>query len=152
MRILVLSDSHGDFFALKKAIDAQPQAEAVIFLGDGHRDMEKAMPFLEGKRIYCVKGNNDFHCTYPKNQIITEGGLRIYIAHGHYEYVKSSYSGLISVASRNNCQLALHGHTHLQREENANGLKIFCPGAIIKDQYGVIDIVENGFICIGMKI
>ena len=152
MRILVLSDSHGDFFSMKKAIEDQPTAEAVVFLGDGHIDFERAKPLLEGKRIYEVCGNNDFHCKYPKNQIINEGGLKIYITHGHYEYVKSSLARLISISKRNNCQLVLYGHTHLQQEDTVDGIKFFCPGALRADEYGVIDIVDNGFMCIGIKL
>ena len=152
MRILVLSDSHGDFFSMKKAIEAQPTAEVVVFLGDGHMDFERAKPLLEGKRIYEIQGNNDFHCKYPKSQIINEGGLKIYITHGHYEYVKSSLARLNSICRRNSCQLALYGHNHRQQEDNADGIKFFCPGALLQDEYGVIDIVDNGFICIGIKM
>ena len=152
LRILVLSDSHGDFSSMKRAIEAQPTAEVVVFLGDGHYDFEKAKPLLEGKRIYEIQGNNDFHCKYPKNQVIEEGGLKIYITHGHYEYVKSSLGKLITLSKRNNCQLALYGHTHTQKEDNVDGIKLFCPGALRQDEYGVIDIVDNGFICIGIKL
>lgn len=152
MRILVLSDSHGDYYAMKKAIEAQPDAEVVIFLGDGHLDFEHAKPLLADKRIYCVQGNNDFHCKYPKNSIITEGNLRIYITHGHYEYVKSTLSGLISISKRNNCQLALYGHNHRQQEDVCDGIRMFCPGALLSDEYGVVDIIDNGYICIGMKV
>jgi putative phosphoesterase len=137
---------------MKKAIEAQPTAEVVVFLGDGHIDFERAKPLLEGKRVYEIQGNNDFHCKYPKNQIINEGGLKIYITHGHYEYVKSSMGKLISIAKRNDCQLVLYGHTHLQQENNCAGIKLFCPGALRSDEYGVVDIVDNGFICIGIKI
>ncbi len=152
MRILVLSDSHGDYFSLKKAIDAQPTAEVVIFLGDGYTDFEKCRHFLENKKVYCVRGNNDFHCDYPKNAIIEENGVKIYLTHGHYEYVKSGLGGLISVSRRNNCKLALYGHTHVQQEDNYAGIKMFNPGSIRNDEYGIIDIVDNGFICIGVKM
>lgn len=152
MRILVLSDSHGDYFSMKTAIEAQPTAEAVVFLGDGHLDLERCKPLLEGKRVYAVKGNNDFHCDYPKCQVINEGGMSIYITHGHCEYVKSSLSRLMTVAKENDCPLALYGHTHRQQEDNFDGVKMFCPGAIKNDEYGVIDIIENGYICIGIKL
>ncbi|MBR5203439.1 MAG: YfcE family phosphodiesterase [Clostridia bacterium] len=152
MRILVLSDSHGDYFSMKKAIDAQSSAEVVVFLGDGHIDFERCKPLLEGKRIYAVKGNNDFHCDYPKNAIINEGGIKIYITHGQYEYVKSSLGRLISVAKENECHLALYGHTHMQQEDSCDNVKLFCPGALRSDEYGVIDIVDGGFICIGIKL
>lgn len=152
MRILVLSDSHGDYFTMQKIIKAQPDAEVVIFLGDGHTDFERCKYLLDGKRIYAVKGNNDFHCDYPKFQVINEGGINIYITHGHYEYVKSSLSRLIAVANDNNCALALYGHRHQQREDYSDGVKLFSPGAIRDDEYGVIDIVDSGYICIGIKI
>ncbi len=137
---------------MKKAIEMQPDAEAVVFLGDGHRDFERARPLLEGKRIYTVCGNNDFHCDYPKNQIIEENGLRIYITHGHYEYVKSSLGRAQGIAAQNGCQLVLYGHTHFQKEDNFNGVKLFCPGSLRSDEYGVVDIIDNGFICIGIKM
>ncbi len=152
MRILVLSDSHGDYFTMKKAIDAQPTAEVVVFLGDGYRDFERCLPLLDGKRIYAVKGNNDFYCDYPKSQIINEGGISIYITHGHYEYVKSSLGRLVTVAKENNCPLALYGHKHQQQEANCDGVKLFSPGALKDDEYGVIDIIDGGFICIGIKL
>lgn len=137
---------------MKKAIEAQPTAEVVVYLGDGHIDFERAKPLLEGKRVYAIQGNNDFHCKYPKNQIINEGGLKIYITHGHYEYVKSSMGRLISIAKRNDCHLVLYGHTHNQQEDNVDGVKLFCPGALRQDEYGVVDIIDNGFICIGIKL
>lgn len=152
MRILVLSDSHGDYFSMKRAIEAQPTAEVVVFLGDGHYDFERCKPLLEGKRIYAVKGNNDFHCDYPKYQVINEGGMNIYITHGQYEYVKSSLSRLLSVARKNDCPLALYGHNHRQQEDNSDGVRMFCPGALQNDEYGVVDIVDNGYICIGIKL
>ncbi len=152
MRILVFSDSHGDIYAMKKAIDAQPTAEAVIFLGDGYLDFEKCKSLLDGKRVYRVRGNNDFHCDYPRNAIIEEGGLKIYITHGHYEYVKSGLGNIISISKRNNCKLALYGHTHRQQEDNYEGIKMFNPGSIRNDEYGVVDIIDNRFICIGIKL
>ncbi len=152
MRILVFSDSHGQYKAMQKAIEAQPTAEAIIFLGDGHRDFEYCKKFIGDRRIYAVKGNNDFHCEYPLRQTITEGGENIYICHGHYEYVKSTLGGLLTKAKETNCKIAIHGHTHQQRVEYYEGIHIFCPGALYNDEYGVIDITEKGIICIGMRV
>jgi predicted phosphodiesterase len=66
---------------MKKAIEAQPTAEVVVFLGDGLHDFERCASLLKGKRVYAVKGNNDDGFDYPKNQIISVGGIRIYITH-----------------------------------------------------------------------
>lgn len=152
LRILVFSDSHGQYLPMKKAIEAQPDAEAIIFLGDGHCDFEYCKQFINNKRIYAVKGNNDFHCEYPLRQLINEGEENIYICHGHYEYVKSSLSGLLVKAGENHCKIALYGHTHRQQTDYCNGIYTFCPGALYNDEYGVIDITDKGIICIGMKV
>lgn len=152
LRILVFSDSHGQYKPMKKAIEAQPDAEAIIFLGDGHRDFEYCKQFIGDKRIYSVKGNNDFHCEYPLRQIITENGKNIYITHGHYEYVKSSLAGLLIKARESDCKIALYGHTHRQQTDYCDGIYTFCPGALYDDEYGVIDITDKGIICIGMKV
>ena len=152
MRILVLSDSHGDYATIEKVIKAQPTAEVVVFLGDGIRDLERCKALLEGKRVHVVKGNNDSTFDYPKNEVISVGGVKIFITHGDAEGVKATLSRLIGVVQENDCRLALYGHTHRQGEDNGDGVKLFNPGAIYLDEYGVIDIIDGGFICIGVKI
>ena len=49
MRVLVVSDSHGDSISLRRAILAQPKAEVVIHLGDGEVEAQrlKALNCLE---------------------------------------------------------------------------------------------------------
>ena len=42
MRILVVSDSHGNDGNLRRAILAQPKAEVVIHLGDGEEELLRA--------------------------------------------------------------------------------------------------------------
>lgn len=46
MRVLVVSDTHRDRWALQKAILAQPKAEVVVHLGDGEQEA------LEAKRSF----------------------------------------------------------------------------------------------------
>ena len=147
-----MSDSHGDYLTMKKAIDAQPTAEVVVFLGDGYYDFERCKPLLEGKRVYAVKGNNDTNCDYPKNQVISVGGLKIYITHGNSELVGLTLGEIVGIANENDCKLALHGHTHIQAEAYYDGVRVFCPGAIKNDEYGIVDIVNGGIICIRVKI
>ena len=40
MRIVVVSDSHKDFYSLQKAVLSQSSAEVVVFCGDGNEDMD----------------------------------------------------------------------------------------------------------------
>ena len=152
MRLLVFSDSHRyGSMVMRKAILNQPTAEAVIFLGDGSDDFKNCEDLLKGKRIYSVRGNNDFYCDAPKSQVINEGNINIYITHGHYDYVKSSLDTLLSNAKSNNCKLALYGHTHLQQIDYVDGIYLFNPGALMDYKYGVVDITDKGIMCIGME-
>ena len=54
MRILVVSDTHGDFYSLKKAIDEQKQAEVVIHCGDSRDELDeiKMMWYNLAKDLY----------------------------------------------------------------------------------------------------
>ena len=65
MRIVVFSDSHRDFFALKKAVDAQPGASLFLHLGDHIRDMEDLQDCYPEKAILGVPGNCDFGSDAP---------------------------------------------------------------------------------------
>lgn len=65
MRLLVVSDSHGDSYALYRAIQQQPAAQVVIHLGDGENDMEQAMGLCGEKRVICVRGNCDWGSMLP---------------------------------------------------------------------------------------
>lgn len=136
---------------MKKAIEAHPEAEAVVFLGDGERDFDNCRDCLQGKRIYTVAGNNDFYSKAPKRLVICENEVSIYLTHGHYEYVKSSKQGLLTAAKNAGCSIALYGHTHIQAVDYAEGIHLFCPGALMNGEYGMVDITDKGIICLPVK-
>ncbi len=152
MRILVISDSHGNSSAMRQVIENNPDAELVVFLGDGVPNFSSCQNLLTGKRSLAVKGNNDFYCDLPKSRIITEDGVNIYMTHGHYEYVKSGLSGLLSEAKKNNCTLALYGHTHIQKADYCDGIHLFCPGTLMCGSYGIVEITDGNISCIGTKL
>ena len=53
MRILVVSDTHGNDSSMRRAILAQPKAEVVIQLGDGEEEL------LRAKRAFPEKMSRD---------------------------------------------------------------------------------------------
>ena len=65
MRLLVLSDSHGRKNLLLKAVELHPEADAVIFLGDGERDIEFLKEIYPELKLYAVCGNCDFNSANP---------------------------------------------------------------------------------------
>ena len=60
MRILVISDTHGNEQGLLQAIEEQPSARAVIHLGDGAREAQAAADHFPGLPFYSVRGNCDW--------------------------------------------------------------------------------------------
>ena len=61
MRIIVFSDSHGGARCIAEALMMHPEAQAVIHLGDGERDMAALGSLLEGKRLLADSGNCDLY-------------------------------------------------------------------------------------------
>ena len=114
MTILVFSDSHGKEGNINRALERQPERpDAVIFLGDGLRDLE----YLDiNAPTYAVRGNCDVWSVdvsdAPYERLITVGGKRIFITHGHNYGVKSTLSPLIRRAVELDADIALFGHTH----------------------------------------
>ncbi len=160
MEILVFSDSHGRRERIEEAILRQiKKPDAVIFLGDGLRDIQNAE--LGGIDVYAVSGNCDavsiFCESAPTEQNLIFGGKRIFFTHGHRYGVKSTWTPLIFEAAARGADIVLFGHTHEAAEgcissDNRYGIKtdkpiyIMNPGSIGTYPYsfGVITIDREG--------
>lgn len=149
MRILVFSDSHGSGRAMQKAIDDHPEAEHIIFLGDGEEEFDELPLFYAGRNFYAVRGNCDWHSKKPTQLLISLGGKKIFASHGHVQNVKYGYEGLIAAAKSQGADIALFGHTHRAVEFYDDGLYVMNPGSISRpasghSSYGIVDITPAG--------
>lgn len=152
MRILVLSDSHGDYLSLKTAISNHPTAEVIVFLGDGERDLDRLGNLLENKFVIRVKGNCDFASLLPENHIQTIEGKRIFATHGYIENVKFGDDRLIYKGQSLDAHIILYGHTHVPVSKYVDGVYVLNPGSIRDGNYGFVDITEKGVMCVNAKI
>ena len=151
MKCLIFSDSHGNPFYMKRAIDRNPDAEVIFFLGDGISDAE-ALAIDDKCRMWiAVKGNCDFSsffCNRPLNKTeeITLEAKKIMITHGDVYGVKGGLENLSIAARSRGADIVLFGHTHMPHESFCDGLYLFNPGSISKPQYsfGVLTITEKG--------
>ena len=135
------------------AIEREPSAEIVYFLGDGCHDYEDAIEIYGNKKAFiCVRGNCDMYCDYPANDIRSIEGAKIYATHGYVERVKYGTYDLEYAAREAGCNIALFGHTHEALSKYSNGIHLFNPGSIKHGQYGVIDITDSGIICFNKYI
>ncbi len=79
MRILVVSDSHGDIFHLMQAVREQPRAEVILHLGDGEREaMELRDKLPAGCTLIQVRGNNDWGSRAPLTEERVLEGKRLF--------------------------------------------------------------------------
>ena len=151
MRILVVSDSHGDEYALERAVEAQPTARVVIHLGDGAREAEGIADRFPNRTVYRVKGNCDWSDTgmlpFERDEVI--GEKHLFFTHGQVYDVKMGLYRLISTARDRKADILLFGHTHQPLTEYEDGLYILNPGSLAhgqgnKSTYGLIDITPAG--------
>ncbi len=151
MRVLVLSDSHGDRWRVLKAVDAQPSAKYIIHLGDGEHDMA-GLEDIPGKITLQVRGNCDFGSDLPACLHGSLGGVGYYACHGHLEFAKHTDTVLWEKARDFGASVVLYGHTHRAVTTYRDGVWLMNPGSVHQGEYGVIDITEQGILPILMKL
>ena len=99
-KLLVLSDSHGARDAIKRILNKeQNNVDAVIFLGDGLRDLEQALAFFPHLRVYSVAGNCDFGALEPLDGLAGFDQTVVFYTHGHMYGVKYDLDTLADAAA-----------------------------------------------------
>lgn len=157
MRILVVSDSHGDSRVLKEIISSKPDIDHVFFLGDVTKDIEAVQEEFPRKKYHIVSGNCDFYCAYPATDLAEINGTKILFTHGHNHSVKFTNEIILKEAAERNCTLVLYGHTHIPDILYENGIYLVNPGSCSKPRgsrptYAVIDITDNGIMPVIVEI
>ncbi len=142
MKVLVLSDSHGNS---ERMVDLFKEGgyRAVIFLGDVVRDADVLARYTGAYPVYRVKGNCDMFESAPDEQIIDIEGRLVFIAHGHNYHVKSGYGAFINAALAKGVDVALCGHTHVQHYERVGEVIVANPGSVASGHYGVLTVDKN---------
>lgn len=148
MRILVVSDTHGDYYSLKKAIDAQRNADIIIHCGDSRDELEDIKIMYSDKAIIAVKGNCDFGSTLPFVEERVIEGKKLFITHGHLYNVKMTLYPLTCAAKEANADIVIFGHTHNALNDYDDGLYILNPGSLsgYNASYALIDVTEQGIV------
>ncbi len=130
MKILVVSDTHGNEDNLKKVLQMEGMPDYLLHLGDAESG-EHAIESLVTCPVWMVAGNCDFFTRLPKTRIIEIEGLRILMTHGHYYYVSVGTRDLMEDAKANGCQVAMFGHTHRPvLDQSDPELTVLNPGSL----------------------
>ena len=104
--------------------------DAVLHLGDHTDDADDIRRAFPALTIYHVRGNNDFDMDVPLFAVVTVGGVRMYLTHGHRERVSMLHSGLVPARAREEgCSFAFFGHTHRMMAERNRAFSCAIPAA-----------------------
>lgn len=154
MRIIVISDTHGNKQAVDSVFLRNSDADLFIHLGDGERDIDAFL--LENpsytSRVIHVAGNCDFGSLSNDFEIIPVNGHKIFATHGHRYFVKHGIQAIKETAKRLNCDIVLYGHTHVRDNRLEDGLYIMNPGSAgnphdgTKRSFGTVNVVSSGVV------
>ena len=167
MKCLIFSDSHGDAYAIDRAIRAHRDAEVIFFLGDGLSDLD-CLNLPTDKMVLAVRGNCDFSGLLHGQRVkkvekITLMGKRIVLTHGDLYGAKFGEGGLLRLAIEERCDLVLYGHTHTAREsfhyvkdnedypdvpQEERPVTLFNPGSVgsASHTYGILTLTETTYL------
>ena len=154
MRIIVISDTHGDHRSLEKVILRNTDADWIFHLGDGERELDEFLlyhPELAPKVIH-VAGNCDFNSLSPEYAVLPVMDHKLLATHGHLYGVRGSLGMLKMLAKENGCDIILFGHTHMRCERCEDGFYIMNPGSAscprdgLPPSFGHIDISDAGVV------
>lgn len=138
MKILVVSDTHGDAGNLDfVARILGPSLDLIIHLGDGVADLERLAPERLGStpRVL-VKGNMDGNPRLPPSRVFSARRHLIYLSHGHAALASGSLLPLILAARDARASVGLFGHTHIPQRLQEDGLLLLNPGSLARPRGG----------------
>jgi hypothetical protein len=153
MRLIVFSDTHGNFRAAREVVERNQDVYTFIFLGDGEREIDKLRIVYPEKLILNVAGNCDYNSFTPNSDIYNAGKVKILFTHGHRFGVKYGHEELLAKAKEINAAIALFGHTHERFYSYEDGVHLLNPGSAScprdgkAPSYAFIDITPAGIMC-----
>ena len=132
MRILVVSDTHGDFRSLVAALGLLGRSvQALVHLGDGSGDVKAAMRYgAPTPPAFGVRGNVDADSSVPLARRFDAEGRLVMLAHGHRYPLGDGVASLVYAAKEAGARAFFFGHTHVPYCEERSGVLLLNPGSL----------------------
>lgn len=153
MRIVLMSDSHGNYAAINNIVKRNLSADIFIHLGDGEREFDEITLQYPHLKFYHVKGNCDLASLSQSVLILPlKNSHKLIATHGHEFNVRYSLDRLKKLAKKNNADIIAFGHTHVRYTKYENGLYVINPGSATSPRdgnspsYAFIDITDAGIV------
>lgn len=128
MKMLVLSDSHGNVENMARAVE-QVQPDRIAHLGDVMRDGEKLHALFPAIPLDQVPGNCDLAAFDAPEKLLLVEDKRVLLCHGHTLHVKEGLLTAMYAALEKQVDVLLFGHTHRVFSEIRNAWQCSIPAA-----------------------
>lgn len=129
MKILIVSDTHGDINRVVQNIKNMEKFNMIFHLGDYVEDAEKISQLFDIPMI-TVRGNGDIQRDdYNYDEVLEIKEKRIFLTHGHKYNVKQNITNLYYRALELNADIVIFGHTHVPIIEKIDDMIIMNPGS-----------------------
>jgi putative phosphoesterase len=143
MRIIVVSDTHGAPELLLSAVRQAGKTDMLLHLGDGQRDCG-ALERAYGGEVRMVRGNCDFMGGDLYEQILSPGGVVVFMTHGHLYDAKLTLNKLWYKGQQCGADIVCFGHTHMPLLDRQGKLTLLNPGSLRHGRtYGLIEIRDG---------
>lgn len=148
MKIGVMSDTHGDLFAVKGAVNVIGKVDLWLHAGDYSRDSEYLKTLTQAP-VIAVRGNCDGQVTAKVDEFVEINGIMIWLTHGHLYGIKHRLDELKYWARQYNAALVIYGHSHVPDIQRDGERLFFNPGSAARpaNSYlptcGLLDISED---------
>lgn len=129
MKIVVISDTHGNNKDVIEKISENKKPDLIFHLGDYVEDGIKISKVF-GIKAIIVRGNGDMGLTkYNEDELIEIKGKKIFLTHGHKYNVSNGLTNLYYKALELGADVVLFGHTHIPINIKENGIIMMNPGS-----------------------
>lgn len=129
MKILIVSDTHGRHGNLEWVLEQEAPIDMFLHLGDVEEDEYYINAALQC-RTHLVAGNNDFYSDLPREKEIMIGKYRVYMTHGHMQYVSMNTRRLKDEGRRRQAHIVMYGHTHRPDIDLSEDVIAINPGSL----------------------
>lgn len=147
MKVLVMSDTHGNVNCALHAISLAEPVDLVIHLGDGSADAELLRDACDVP-VISVSGNCDVGSRAPRERLWECEGKRILLTHGDVYQVKSGLARLRLRANEIGADAVLFGHSHQIVRDDHAGILLVNPGTLSHDathrSYAILMVTPDG--------
>lgn len=126
MKIVVVSDSHGDRNIIQKLVGRYAnRVDGIFHCGDSEMSVDDPLV----SKLHIVRGNMDL-AAFPDHYLEMVDGRNILMTHGHHQNVNGGLLNLELYARSLSADIVLFGHTHQLTATFDDNILFVNPGSI----------------------